>query len=305
MFLADTLSKAHLPVVRPTSQDEFEQVNMAQYLPISEPRLREIKDATEHDEVLQVLKRVILQGWPDEKHDLPTSVIPFFSFREELTTQDGLIFKGNRVVIPNALRQLMKEKIHSSHMGIDSCLRRARECMYWPNMSTDMTDYISRCATCRELETASKRETLMPHDVPDRPWANIGTDLFTCNNKEYLVTVDYFSNFFEVDELPNTQSKTVVACLKRHFARYGYPEVLVSDNGPQYTSSEFAAFSLQWDFEHCTSSPGHSQANGKAESVVKTAKTILRKTAMSGGDFSMALLDLRNTSTAGMSTSPT
>ena len=110
-------------VVRPKSQEEFKQVNMAQYLPIMEPRLREIKDATEHDEVLQVLKPVILQGWPDEKHDLATSVMPFFSFREQLTTQVGFIFKGNRVVIPNSLRRLMKEKIHSSHMGIDSCHR--------------------------------------------------------------------------------------------------------------------------------------------------------------------------------------
>ena len=108
---------------------------------------------------------------------------------------------------------------------------------------------------------AAQKETLMPHDIPDRPWAKTGTDLFTCN-KEYIVTVDCFSNFSKVDELPNTQSKTAVACLKRHFARYGCPEVLVSDNDPQYTSSEFATFSLQWDFEHCTSSPGHSQANG-------------------------------------------
>ena len=113
MFLANILSpkhKAYLTVVRPPSQEEFEQVNIAHL--DQTKKLREIKYATEHDGIIQVLKRVILQWWPGEKHDLPTSVMPLFNFREELTSQGGLIFKGTRFV--NTLHQLMKEKIYSS-----------------------------------------------------------------------------------------------------------------------------------------------------------------------------------------------
>ena len=79
---------------------------------------------------------------------------------------------------------------------------------------------------------------------------------------------------------------------------------VVSDNGPQYTSEAFARFAKAWDFEHVTSSLGNSQANGKAESAVKTAKRILTKTKKAGSDPYIALLDHRNTPTQGLSTSP-
>ena len=97
MFLADTLSRVHQTVVRPKSHEEFYQVNIAQYLPISETRLRNIKDAKEHDEIIKVMNRAILQGSLGEKHDLHTSLKPCFNFPEEFKTQNGLIFKGSRV----------------------------------------------------------------------------------------------------------------------------------------------------------------------------------------------------------------
>lgn len=87
----------------------------------------------------------------------------------------------------------------------------------------------------------------------------------------YLVTIDYYSDFWEIDSLPNTKAVTTILNLKSHFARYGILDQVVSDNGPQFSSKEFAEFARTWDFEHLTSSPGHSKSNGKAESGVKTA----------------------------------
>ncbi|KAL7847378.1 hypothetical protein SRHO_G00223580 [Serrasalmus rhombeus] len=72
---------------------------------------------------------------------------------------------------------------------------------------------------------------------------------------KYLITVDYFSNFWEVDHLPDASSATVIHKLKAHFARHGIPDVVVSDNGPQFSSWEFRKFSKAWDFERVTSSP--------------------------------------------------
>ena len=94
-----------------------------------------------------------------------------------------------------------------------------------------------------------------------------------------MITVDYLTNFWEVDRLENTKSKTVIRKLKAHFARYGIPDVVFSDNGPQYTSEEFRNFSRSWDFRHKTSSPGYPQSNGKVESAVKTAKRLKRQAA--------------------------
>ena len=69
-----------------------------------------------------------------------------------------------------------------------------------------------------------------------RPFEKIGVDLFELNKCNYLVPVDYFSNFGEVDPLTSTTTSSIFRKLKGHFACYGIPLVLVSDNGPQFSS---------------------------------------------------------------------
>lgn len=125
-------------------------------------------------------------------------------------------------------------------------------------------------------------------------------DLFSFKGKEFLITVDYYSNFWEIDQLAITSASTVITKLKNHFARYGCPDTLVSDNGPQFTSQEFAHFAKAWQFEHRKISPGNSKVNGKVEAAVKTAKQLLRKSS----DIHLALLDYRNTPSQGTNTSP-
>ena len=296
LYLADTPSRAFLSTNQVSGpQDGLEHISMVQYLPITEQRLQQIKEYTSSDEHLQQLRAVIMDGWPTEKKDLPHQVATYFPYRDELSVQDGLVFRGERVVIPTDLRQTLKERVHSSNLGIEGCLRRARECLFWPNMNADLKEYISACSICRSHETSQQRETLKPHDVPDRPWAKVGTDLFSISDTSYLIVVDYYSNFWEVDKLDNTDSVTVIKNMKTHFARYGIPDQVVSDNGPQYTSHHFANFSRTWDFEHITSSPGHSQSNGMAESAVKTAKRIIKRAKESKSDVYLAILDHRNT----------
>lgn len=96
----------------------------------------------------------------------------------------------------------------------------------------------------------------------------------------------------------------VITKLKPHFARYGIPDTVMSDNGPQFISDEFRRFGKSWGFEHITSSPHHSRSNGKVESSVKAAKRMIRKAKMSGEDQYLALLNIRNTPTQGMDSSP-
>ena len=305
MHLADTLSRAFPPNLEGEKpEEEFEQINMVKYLPITNDRLSQIREGTLQDETMHLLLEVILKGWPEDKTSLPSQVHPYFHHRDELSAQDGLIFRGERVVIPGSLRKTIKERIHSSHLGIEGCLRRARECVFWPGMNQEIKDYIQRCEICSEYQTANQKETLMPHDVPDRPWSKIGTDLFSVGDDNYLITADYTSNFWEVDYLDNTESRTVIKKLKAHFARYGIPDQVISDNGPQFSSASFQHFTKDWDFEHLTISPGHSQSNGQVESAAKTAKKIIKKAAKAKSDIYLAILDHRNTPTQGMLASP-
>ena len=299
MFLADTLSRAYLPSGAQI-ESEFETINMMNYLPISEARLLQIQRETEQDESLQVLKAVIQHGWSENKSTLPLLASPYFDMRDELSVQDGLIFKGERVVVPKAARSGLLKRIHNSHLGVNGCLNRARECLYWPGMTGDIKNYVSTCEACREYEKGQRKETLISHEARSRPWQFVAADLFELNGKSYLVTVDYFSDFFELDHLKSTSSVYVIKKLKGHFARHGIPEQLVTDNEPQFVSRDFLKFSKEWDFEHRTSSPYRSQSNGKAESAVKQAKKILLKCGKTGSDAFLALLDHRNTPPASM-----
>ena len=88
-------------------------------------------------------------------------------------------------------------------------------------------------------------------------------------------------------------------------ARHGIPERLSSDNGTQFTSSQFQTFSQTYGFEHITSSPTYPQSNGKAESAVKAAKTCLKKAEHNHQDPFLALLELRNIPTEAVNSSPT
>ena len=126
MELADTLSRAYLPEVNLTSvQKEVEAVNMAQDFPVSAARVDGIRKHTEEDHEFQELIKVILTGWPEDKSQVPNSAVPHYNVRDELTVQNGVIFRDERVVTPKSLRRDMLQCIHASHPGIDGCQRRA------------------------------------------------------------------------------------------------------------------------------------------------------------------------------------
>ena len=169
-------------------------------------------------------------------------------------------------------------------------------------MNAETRDVISRCEICRSLDDKQCNDTLVSHELPVKPWRRVACDIFTVDNQDYLVTVGYFSNFWEVDHLSRSTSKIVIKKLKAHVTRYGIPYMLVSDNGPQLSSDEFAEFSHHWEFKHITSSPRYLQSNGKAEQAVKMAKRLVKRAVKSNSDPYLALLDFRNTPTQGMGT---
>ena len=153
------------------------------------------------DGIVQQLKLMTQTGWKETKHEVEPVLRPYDHVRDELSTQRDLIFKVERDVIPKSRRKDMVERVHSSHLGVNGCVGRARECIYWPRMNGEIKDFVQRCETCRSLEGDQPKETLKSHDIPERPCAKVGADLFHLEGKMYLVTVDYFSSFWEIDFL--------------------------------------------------------------------------------------------------------
>ena len=138
------------------------------------------------------------------------------------------------------MQQEMLRNIHSSHLGVEKCKRRARDVMFWPGMAAQIQDTVANCHICSTHQQSNTKEPMIAHEIPTRPWSQVGADLFEINNQKYLVMVDYYSGFIEINLLQNgTTSKQIVTHCKSQFSRHGVPDKLITDNGPQFSSTIF------------------------------------------------------------------
>ena len=295
LHVADTLSRASQS--ESTSQaDEFEVHLLVQ---ISKEKADEFKRETDSDPVLSKLKKVILTGWPENRSEVEPELQDYWNFRDELCICDGLLMKGDRLITPYSLRDEMLEK------GVEKCLSRAREGLFWPNISKNIKEKVASCGVCNKYRNYQVKEPLLPHPVPDRPWQVLAVDMFVLAQGKFVVLVDYYSKYFELTQLKDSTSASVINCLKQHMSRHGLPEVFHSDNGPAFSSLEFQQFAKQYQFQHVTSSPRFPQSNGLVERTVQTAKKLLKKAYEDNKDPYLAILELRNTPIPGVELSPT
>ncbi len=302
--LADCLSRLPLEEIDPDTDETMDEDLMVCTTTTSQQH-EIIAEATRVDPEMQAVKGVILRGWPLTKQETPSLAAPYWDSREELTTYNDVVYKGEIICIPKSIRPEMLRIIHQPHLGMVKSKQRARDLIYWPGMNKQIEDMIAKCSTCLEHRNNLPREPMIPHPIPDLPWNKVGSDLFHLNGNNYLLTVDYYSGFIEVDKLSDTSTTTVVHHLKGHIARYGIMETLITDNGPQYSSLEFRNFTKAYHIQHKTSSPLHQQGNGLAEKSVQTVKRLIKKVTEDGGDLHLALLDLQNTPRDDIIGSPT
>ena len=295
MVVPDMFSRNHATKkVGTCDSRDYDAINALAYLPVSDNRLKEIQEATEQDPTLHSLRLIIQRGWPNTKAELSEELKPYFDIRDTLQVEDGIILKGERLLIPTSMRKEIKARLHTAHLGKDSMLRRARELIYWPGLTDEITQIAESCEVCMMTSRRQQKEPMIPHVRGNAAWQKVGTDIFTINNRNYLITVDYFSGFWEVDFLTSTYSSTIILKLKAHFSRYGIPQELMSDNA-QFESRECTQFYSEWGINKTSSSPGYPQSNGKVESAVKAARTMISKCMKTREDQYLALLELRNT----------
>ena len=302
MFLADALSRSYLDETKEDLVPEVDVnvVSLNSHLPLSADRYSELQEHTANDTVLQALHKVVRSGWPESKTDLPDGLSVYWSFRDEITTVDGLLFKGSKLIVPKASQKRMLEDIHDSHLGIVKCKSRARDVIFWPGMSSQIEEMVSKCAICAELQNSNPKEPMTCAELPSRPWSRVASDIFTLHQSNYLLTVDYYSKWPEIMKMTELSSRYVISAFKSQFSKYGIPDELVTDNGPQYASKEFKDFAKEYGFVHTTSSPLYPQSNGQAERTVQTVKRLLKKSR----DPYQSLMDYRNTQIEGIGLSP-
>ena len=206
--------------------------HIVNHLPATSRRLKEIHEAQQVDKTCNKLFHYIQSGWPVSSKS-NGEVKPLIPLRAEMNVQEGLIFQGDRIWIPQKMRTEILDKIHAGHKGIVKCKERARQSVWWRTINQDIEKKVINCPICT-LHRIQHAEPLIPTALPEYPWQKVATDLFQWKGMSYLLVVDYYSRFIEIAKLSGTSSGEVIHHLKSIFACYGIPEELVSDNGPQY-----------------------------------------------------------------------
>ena len=232
------------------------------------------------------------QGWPHQRRHVPRLARRYWDFRDELSTDDGMLLKGLRLIIPGELQEEYLSCLHEGHLSASKVQENAKQHMYWTGIDADIEDYTKQCQECIKRSQVPK-EPLQPHDIPEGPWRKLGIDYFAFNGNSYVLICDYFSKFPFL-----YRAKTSFWSLRDHlidlFSIEGYPDEIVSDNGPPFQSKEFAKFLSGLSIKHTTSSPGYPHSNGFIERHIQMVKNMLSKSSNTQS-FQEVLADLRTT----------
>jgi len=214
------------------------------------------------------------EGWPASTSER------FKAFQErqdELTTQGHVVLWGNRVVIPEKLRANMLEELHRNHPGITRMKALARSYLWWPGLDKELEKCVRQCQSCQEVRNAPAAAPLHPWLWPTKPWQRIHVDFAgPFEGRMFFIVVDAHSKWPEVIEMPATTTTHTITELRKLFAAHGLPKQLVSGNGPQFTSVEFATFCKVNGVKHIRCAPYHPSSNGQAERFVQTFKRAMK-----------------------------
>ena len=272
---ADGLSRLPLPDTPsqvPLPGDTVLVLDRLSATPVS---VSQIRTWTSRDPLLSRVRDFIQQGWPQS---VDTSFRPFHSRRSELSVQDGCLLWGSRVVIPPQGRALIMEEFHETHPGVSRLKSLARSYVWWPGMDSDLEEKVRRCAECQQNQKSPAKAPLHPWEWPERPWSRLHVDYAgPFLGKMFLVIVDAYSKWLEVVITNSATSLTTIEQLRKLFAVHGLPELIISDNGPAFSSDEFKVFMKKNGIRHRQTAPYHPSSNGLAERAVQSFKLALKK----------------------------
>ncbi|XP_040164895.1 uncharacterized protein K02A2.6-like [Anopheles arabiensis] len=233
-----------------------------QALPLN---FKDLERGTQADPLLRKVFQFVQNGWPkgEEKTE---DLKQFFARREALSTVGKCLLFGERVVVPANLRNRVLKLLHKGHPGVCRMKALARGYVYWPKLDSEIENAVKTCQSC--ASAAKSPEHCTPVDWPKTtgPWQRIHVDYAgPMEGEYYFLVVDSYSKWPEIIPTRQTTAQATVQMLRGLCARFGIPETVVSDNGTQFTSSEFRDFCMENGIHHVRTAPYHPQSNGQAE----------------------------------------
>ncbi|CEF61625.1 Reverse transcriptase domain and Integrase, catalytic core domain and Zinc finger, CCHC-type domain and Peptidase A2A, retrovirus, catalytic domain and Ribonuclease H-like domain and Peptidase A2A, retrovirus RVP subgroup domain and Aspartic peptidase domain-containing protein [Strongyloides ratti] len=222
------------------------------------------------DKVFKQLIKFIKIGWPKA---LKGKLKEFDRIKLELAENNGIIMKGEQLVIPLCLRKEVLQKLHLGHTGIVRMKILARSNVYWPGMNKEIENLSKTCETCNKIGTPVAKTNLHPWQPSVETFERIHIDLCgPMNGKTFLVLYDTYSCYPFIVQVKKGDSEEIIEILDKIFIDFTYPKLLVSDNGPNLVSAKMNEYLRSNGIKHLTAAPYHPQSNGAAENLVKKFK---------------------------------
>lgn len=265
--LADAISR--LSTAKPITFDMSAEACIYQLTLANIPQalsIREVENESDKDSTIQQVFSSLENGiWKEQSKC-------FKPFTNELSKFQGLLLRGDKLVMPESLRLRTLEIAHESHPGVVVMKRRLRQKVWWPLMDKQVEQYVKKCKACLLVSGPNPPELVQRTDMPDAPWKNLAADFVgpLPSGHNLLVIVDYYSRFTEVIVMKQTTASLTVQALHKTFCRFGMPESIKTDNGPQFISSELRTFCEEFGIQHMKTTPYWPQANGEVERMNRT-----------------------------------
>ena len=236
---------------------------------------KDVAKATVEDPTLRKVTHCLTHGWP---HSVSIDLNPYYKLREQLSTEAGCILYGNRVVIPAVFRELLPSELHENHVGSTRMKAIARSFFWWPRLDEDVVKESAQCRVCQQAARSPQQEAIHHWVYPSRPFERVHMDFAEYKGQHYLVISDTYSKWCDVFCMgTSTTTSHTISCLHRFTSVVGYPSLIVSDNGPQFTSQEFADYCTTNGIQHKRTPPYHPSSNGQVERLVQELNKFLAK----------------------------
>ena len=223
------------------------------------------------DTELKEICEYVYNDWPHQVHN---SLQAFKTRRHELYVENDCLMWGHRVVIPRVLRSDILKQLHSEHMGTVKMKALARSFFWWPGLDFEIEQITKKCISCLQNSENPRKATLHVWEWPEAPNARVHLDFCgPINGYMYLVITDAYSKWVDVREMTSITAECTIKILKEYFCVWGLPNIIVTDNGPTFTSECFKVFLEKNVVRHCRTAPYHPASNGAAENAVRTFKS--------------------------------
>ena len=250
--------------------------------------LKEIREHTNKDVTLTKLRNLIENNsWhtldkPNENfkncnlHELKI----YRRILQELTvtSDQSMILRRNRIVIPAALRTRMIALAHENHLGIAKTKSLLRDKIYFPGMDATIEEALAECLSCTATSRPDPPPPLQPPSLPPAVWHTLNIDFLGPfpNQKYLLVVIDQYSRYPEVEIISSTTAQQTINSLTKVFATHGLPYKVISDNGPPFPSAALKEYMVRNNIKHHRITPLHPKANGMAENFMRNLNKTLR-----------------------------